>query len=66
VVTLAAMGKQAATKAVEAPGQMLSRAGDMAGIEGGAPGAPAAPEDMWTREALQPAERPSEGEQEGV
>jgi len=62
VVTLAAMGKQAATKAVEAPGQMLSRAGDMTGIEGGAP---AVPEDMWTQEALQPAERPSEGEQEG-
>jgi hypothetical protein len=63
VVTLAGMGKQAATKAVDAPGQMLSRAGDMAGIEGRAP---AAPEDLWTRGALEPAERPAEGEQEGT
>jgi hypothetical protein len=63
VVTLAGMSKQAAAKAVEAPGRMLSRAGDMAGIDNGAP---ATPEDTWTREALQPAERPSVGEQEGA
>lgn len=63
VMTLAGLGKQAATKAVDAPGQMLSRAGDMAGIEGRAP---AAPEDLWTRGALEPAERPAEGEQEGT
>jgi hypothetical protein len=62
-MTLAGLGKQAATKAVDAPGQMLSRAGDMAGIEGRAP---AAPEDLWTRGALEPAERPAEGEQEGT
>jgi hypothetical protein len=63
LVTLAAAGREAASNAVAAPGQMLSRAGDIAGSESGAP---AAPEDMWTREALQPAERPSEGEQEGA
>ena len=65
-MTLAGMGKQAATKAVEAPGQMLSRAGDMAGTERGAPAGTAAADNPWTREALQPAERPSEGEQEGA
>jgi type IV secretion system protein TrbL len=56
-------GKQVATKALQAPGQMVGHAADLAGVGGGAG---SATEATWAQQASAPTDVPPDGGGEGA